>query len=328
MDMSKIVTGGKSSAQVTGLIIQELDASKNVIFQWRSWDHFQISDSSTDLTTSNVDYVHGNAIEVDFDNNLLISSRNMDEITKIDRQTGNIIWRLGVKKNQFTFLNGIPQFFEQHDIRRLPNGNITLFNNRADHVSVYSAAEEYTLDENKKTASLFWQFRNTPDTYSLAMGDVQRLPNGNTMIGWGSGFPTLTEVKPGGLKAFELTLASPNTSYRAFRFPWHGSPETPPDLVVQTDGAARTLYFSWNGATEISSYQIYGGNSADHLSLLVTQAKTGFETIRTLADPLNIVCYFQVVPVDQQGNAMRASNVIYTGAPCNSAQFLPMIVAH
>jgi hypothetical protein len=325
-DMSRVVSGGNPAAQVIGLVIQELDASKNVIFEWRSWDHFQLMDSSEDLTRPTIDYVHGNAIEVDDDNNLLISSRNLDEITKINRQTGNIIWRLGGKRNQFTFLNGIPQFFEQHDIRRLPNGHITLFNNRADHVSVYSAAEEYVLNENNKTISLFWQFRNTPDVYSLAMGDVQRLPNNNSLIGWGSGFPTLTEVKANGLKALEMTLAGPNVTYRAFRFPWHGAPATSPDLVVETEGKTRTLYFSWNGATEVASYRLYGGSSEGNLSLLATRTKTGFETSQTIADPLLIQCYYQVVPLDQQGTAMTASEVVYSGEPCNHAQFLPLVI--
>jgi hypothetical protein len=327
VDMSKVVSGGNPAAQVIGLVIQELDSSKNVIFEWRSWDHFQLTDSSEDLTRPVIDYVHGNAIEVDFDNNLLISSRSLDEITKINRQTGNVIWRLGGKKNQFTFLNGIPQFFEQHDIRRLPNGHITLFNNRADHVSVYSAAEEYVLNENNKTISLFWQYRNTPDVYSLAMGNLQRLPNGNSLIGWGSGFPSITEVKPDRLKALELTLGGPNVTYRVFRFPWHGTPTTSPDLVVETEGKTRLLYYSWNGATEVASYRIYGGSSETNLSLLATKTKTGFETTQTIVDPQLIQCYYQVVPLDQQGNAMTASKVVYTGAPCNHAQFLPMVVS-
>ena len=77
--MDTIVVGGDSSAIVIGLIIQELDLNKNVVFQWRSWDHYQITDATEDidLTQHTIDYVHGNAIELDFDGNLLISSRHM-----------------------------------------------------------------------------------------------------------------------------------------------------------------------------------------------------------------------------------------------------------
>ncbi len=44
VDMSSVVDGGKKDATATGLIIQELDPSHNVIFEWRSWDHFSFAD--------------------------------------------------------------------------------------------------------------------------------------------------------------------------------------------------------------------------------------------------------------------------------------------
>jgi hypothetical protein len=76
------------------------------------------------------------------------------------------------------------------------------------------------LDEQNKTAELVWQFRNAPNNHGFAMGYVQRLDNGNTLIGWGTSNPTVTEVRPDGSKALELTLPSGIYSYRAFRFPW------------------------------------------------------------------------------------------------------------
>ena len=76
--MDTIVPGGDPSAIVIGLIVQELDFNKNVVFQWRSWDHYQITDATEDinLTQHTIDYVHGNAIDLDYDGNLLLSSRN------------------------------------------------------------------------------------------------------------------------------------------------------------------------------------------------------------------------------------------------------------
>lgn len=132
--MDSVVQGGDSTAIVVGLIIQELDAAKNVVFQWRSWDHFQITDATEDidLTAHTIDYVHGNAIELDTDGNLMISSRHMDEITKINKQTGDVMWRWGgleSRNNQFTFINDGKTFSHQHHIRRLPNGNVTIFDN-------------------------------------------------------------------------------------------------------------------------------------------------------------------------------------------------------
>lgn len=75
VDMSLIVPGGDTAATVIGLIIQELNPQKQVIFQWRSWDHFEITDATQiSLTAKTIDYVHGNAIEIDNDHNILISS--------------------------------------------------------------------------------------------------------------------------------------------------------------------------------------------------------------------------------------------------------------
>lgn len=92
--MDTIVQGGDSATVVTGNIIQGLDQNKNVIFQWRSWDHFQITDATPDidLTAHTIDYVHCIAVELDDDGNILISSRHINEITKINIQTGDIIW--------------------------------------------------------------------------------------------------------------------------------------------------------------------------------------------------------------------------------------------
>jgi Arylsulfotransferase (ASST)/Secretion system C-terminal sorting domain/Bacterial Ig-like domain len=221
VDMSKIVTGGDTNAVVTGIIIQELDENKNVVFQWRSWDHYKITDATDDisLTDSIIDPIHTNAIEEDRDGNLLISDRHMDEITKIDRQTGDIIWRLGGKNNQFQFLNDDVGFSHQHDIRRLPNGDITLFDDGNLHWSQLSSrAVEYNLDENNKTTELVWQFKNIPDEYTDAMGNVQRLADGNTVIGWGTGGPAITEVTQQGLKELELSLPENVFNYRAFNF--------------------------------------------------------------------------------------------------------------
>ncbi|HAY32738.1 MAG TPA: aryl-sulfate sulfotransferase [Ignavibacteria bacterium] len=218
VDMSLIVPGGNPNAIVTGLIIQELDENKNVVFQWRSWDHFEITDAvHENLLAANIDYAHGNAIEVDSDGNLMISSRNMSEITKIDINTGEIIWRLGGINNEFAFPNDTIGFSYQHDIRRIKNGNITLFDNGNFHTPRFSRAVEYHLDEVNKIATLVWQYRKTPDTYAFAMGSVQRLRNGNTLIGWGNTNPFLTEVTPAGITALEMSLPQGIYSYRVYR---------------------------------------------------------------------------------------------------------------
>ncbi|MDQ3020046.1 MAG: aryl-sulfate sulfotransferase [Bacteroidota bacterium] len=218
VDMSVIVQGGNPNAIVTGLIIQEIDVNKNVIFQWRSWDHFSIVDAiHVNLTAASIDCVHGNAIELDNDGNLLISSRHLNEITKINRTTGAMIWRLGGVNNQFTFVNDTLPFKYQHHIRRISNGNITLYDNGNFRPPLFSRALEYQLDEVNKIATLVWQYRNTPVIYGPNRGSVQRLKNGNTLIGWGGTNPTMTEVTSAGSIALEMSLPQSVASYRAFR---------------------------------------------------------------------------------------------------------------
>jgi hypothetical protein len=224
VDMSHIVPGGYTHAEVIGLIIQEIDENKNIVFQWRSWDHFLITDATHEnLLAAYIDYVHGNALEIDYEGNIMLSCRHMDEITKIDRLTGDIIWRLGGKNNEFTFIDDPDGFSHQHAVRMLRNRNITLFDNGNFHTPAYSRAVEYTLDEVNKTATLVWQYRNKPDYYGSAMGYVQRLPNNNTLICWGATNPTITEVRNDGTKELELTFSQGVFSYRAFRYNWGDS---------------------------------------------------------------------------------------------------------
>ena len=227
--MDTVVAGGDSAAIVLGAIIQEVDASKNVIFEWRSWDYFQITDATEDinLTAHSIDYVHANAIELDNDGNILLSSRNMDEITKINGQTGEIIWRLGGVKsrnNQFQFINDTRTFSHQHDIRRLSNGNVSLFDNGKLLVPQYSRTLEYELEEENKEATLVWKFSYDPPIYKNIMGNMQRLLNGNTIIGWGGYFSpdrrAISEVNHDGSVDLELSLPDTFTNYQAFKFPW------------------------------------------------------------------------------------------------------------
>ena len=224
--MDTVVEGGDTNATVIGIIMQELDENKNVVFQWRSWDHFKITDATyvVNLTASTVDYVHTNAIQIDDDGNILISSRNLDEVTKIDRQTGDIIWRLGGKycrNNQFTFLNDTIGFSHQHDVRRLSNGNITVFDNGNLHTPQFTRVVEYQVDESNKIVSLVWEFVDNPLTFAGAMGSARRLNTHNTFIGWGfSTVTSISEVRADKSLSFSLTLPNTVLNYRAFKYPW------------------------------------------------------------------------------------------------------------
>ena len=104
--------------------------------------------STSSLTDQNIDLVHGNALALANDGNLLLSSRNQSEITKINLQTGEIMWRLGGKANQFTFVDGQP-FAYQHDVRQLSNGNITIFDNQGTQQNP-AASHGYRIQARRK----------------------------------------------------------------------------------------------------------------------------------------------------------------------------------
>lgn len=224
-----LVPGGHSDAVVMGLIVQELDESKNVVMQWRSWDHMQVTDlveCAAHLTDPLVDYVHGNAIDADTDSTLLISSRHLNEITRINRRTGEVVWRLGLnsKNNQFTFLDDARGFAHQHDVRHLPNGHITLFDNGNCLVPTYSRALEYEIDEVHWTARLVREIRHAPDQFGAFMGNRQERADGTVTIGWGgalAGGPKVTELHADGSVALDLAFPTDDVwSYRAVRVPW------------------------------------------------------------------------------------------------------------
>lgn len=236
VDMSQIIPKGFPEATVLGLIIQEIDRDKNVVFQWRSWDHFQILDAvGIPFSRTTIDYVHGNSLDVGPDGNILLSSRHMSEVTKISRATGDVLWRLGGKNNQFRFIGDPIGFSYQHDARWLPGGHVTLFDNGNFHSPRFSRAVEYEVDEEKMTAKLVWEYRHDPDVFGSAAGSVQRLSNGNTLIGWGFTMPTLTEVTPGERVVLELSFDPGIATYRALRFEW------PPMKSAIVDISPRTI---------------------------------------------------------------------------------------
>lgn len=321
IDMSVIVPGGDPNAVVVGCVVQEIDTAGNVVFEWNSFDHVPITDSYSDLTASLFRYVHCNSIESDFDGNLLMSSRHLQQVIKIDRQTGEIMWRLGGMQNDFTFTND-PGFYYQHDARRLPNGNLTLFDNRTAVSPVYSRAVEYAIDEQNFTATRVRVYRRTPDAYGPFMGNFRYLPNGNRLIGWGgSSIPILTEVNDADEIVFELSTAFPNGSYRAFRFPWEGHPTWSPFLIARQEGPDVKLYFSWNGSTDVVEYFIYGNAGFNPVNLLAVVPKDGFEASYEFTPPTNELYSFRVQARGAGSIPLDYSNISYVGG---ESVFMPL----
>jgi hypothetical protein len=222
VDMDTVVEGGHEGVTVIGGVIQIQDSEDNVLFHWSTFDHFLITDAAdhVDLTDSNsVDYVHINSIDMDSDSTIIMSSKNLNEVTKIRVSDGEIVWRMGGENNMFTFSNDTAVFSAQHDFRRLDDGTYTLFDNNWFFEEEGSRASFFDLDEENYYADLVKQFKSYPDPIeSRIMGNVQSLPDGHWVVGWGSGDPNFTEFNADGTKAIEVRYDA--VSYRAFKFDW------------------------------------------------------------------------------------------------------------
>jgi len=229
--MDTVVAGGNPNATVEGLIIQELDANHNLIFEWKSWNHFHVTDNTymSPWTNASLNFIHANAIDIDFDGHFLISCRGLDEITKIHRTTGEIIWRWGGSQNEFTFVNDYP-FTHQHTIRSLGNNRYLLYDNgnySSLHTGTdnFSRAVEYELDTNLMEATKVWQFVHPDSLYTPSIGGAQRLPNGNTLVNFGNlqwlnTGSIVSEVDSNNQIVFQLEYDNGGNLYRAQKFDW------------------------------------------------------------------------------------------------------------
>jgi Arylsulfotransferase (ASST) len=180
-DLSSI--GGLENDRVWQGIVQELDIeSREVLFEWHSLDHVGLDESYATGSQDGrpgLDYFHVvNSIEVDHDNNLLVSARETSAIYKIDRSTGEIIWRLGGKRSDFEMGEGT-RFAFQHDARRLPDGTISIFDNGTTvfHGKVPEAVEGSRgivlgLDERKMSASLVREYTHPDEQHADAAGNM------------------------------------------------------------------------------------------------------------------------------------------------------------
>ncbi|KAI6843065.1 hypothetical protein KC332_g1438 [Hortaea werneckii] len=108
-------------------LIQEISIdSGEVLFQWRGSEHISINntynvldDISVGIRNNPFDPFHFNSVQKDDDGNYLISVRNPHAIFYIDKNSGEIIWTLGGKHNDFMDLSGghALNFAWQHDAR-------------------------------------------------------------------------------------------------------------------------------------------------------------------------------------------------------------------
>jgi hypothetical protein len=267
--------GGSRDGTIQDAIFQEIDlATGRLLLEWHSLDHVPMQDSYAPVE-ANWDFFHINSVDLDGDGNLLISSRSMQTIYKLDR-SGQILWRLGGKHSDFELGPGA-NFAWQHHARRQPDGTLTVFDNGATHaVEKRSRGLILDVDERAMTATLLHQYTH-PKILAGSQGSVQLLQNGNVFVGWGE-IPRVSEFHRSGQMVFDALLGARYECYRAFRLPWTGVPAETPAIATARDGEELTTYASWNGATGVERWQLLAGAQASALRPAASTRSRGFES--------------------------------------------------
>jgi hypothetical protein len=211
--------GGPANGAVADGEIQEQDARGHVVWRWNSKDHVSIGenadwDSYRTIRdgTSVYDYFHLNKVEPDGDG-YLVSARHVDAVYRIDRATGDVVWKLGGTKRPES-LHAVgddrPKLFSgQHDVQLLPDGTVTVYDN---HTPGKPRAMRFRIDAAKRRATVLRQVTEPQLVWSPAEGSARMLPGGDFVVSWGA-TNLLSELRATNDPTWRLTLTH-GQSYR------------------------------------------------------------------------------------------------------------------
>jgi arylsulfotransferase ASST len=216
--------GGSRNSNVANVELQEVSSSGQLLWDWKSQDHISLAETgrhwppvlSHPIPQLGLDIAHWNSIEPD-GKSVIASFRNVDAVYKIEKSTGKILWKLGgkptpeslrVKHDPHNYTLGA-----QHDARVLPDGTLTLFDNRTKLDHRKPRAVRYRINQKRRTATLLRSITDPDVRISNCCGSARRLPNRNWLISWGKRQP-IGGYQPNGNRTFLLSFPS-NFSYRA-----------------------------------------------------------------------------------------------------------------
>jgi len=200
-------------SQVIGDTIVEMDKDHKIVWSWSTWAHMRPDLTLWDHQDTSYAWTHINAMNMNLDQGfLIVNARNLSTILKIDKKTGEILWRFG-KGGDFVLKDTqdkYPWFELAHGVVVLPNNNLLMYDN-GPSTRGFSRAVEYSLDEATMTAKLVWQYGGGDERFfTNYWGDADRQPNSNTTItigSWKIGQPSrVIEVTPNKEKVWEMVL--------------------------------------------------------------------------------------------------------------------------
>lgn len=300
---------GPRRATILDNVVQEIDIKTGlVLMEWHSLDQVSPAESYVAANANPLadDYFHLNSAELEPDGSLIVSARNTWAIYKVDTRTGTVAWRLGGRRSSFRMLRG-SAFAWQHDARVHADGTLTLFDDGSSP-AVHSESRGLTLrlDMRRRRASVVHDWRHSPKVLANSQGNTQIQPNGNAFIGWGSERYASEYDVHGGLVA-DYAFPFGSESYRAYRFPWDAQPATKPAVAASTDGSSVRVYMSWNGATNVASWDVLAGPGSASLSVIGSARRRDFETLATVRTTFPFVA---VRAKDAAGHVLATSAAI------------------
>lgn len=278
--------------------------------------------SWTSLTLSS----HTNSVDKTPYGDYLLSGRHTDAIYKISKDDKSIIWRLGGVKSDFP-IHGDLKFSRQHDVRfRGQNEThllISILDNAKGIDHTFAPTHEFSrglllaINERDMTVSIEKQLDHpfTEDRFSPRRGNYQVLPNDNIFMGWSEQGCQSEHSSDGTLLQEAIFSVKWLGTYRQYKFPFVGLPLQPPDTHSEARGggnndASTIVHVSWNGATEVRTWNLYKTTSKGEAEVLLASAdKHGFET---KLEHDGYAGYVVVKGLDKDGEVLGSSKVFKT----------------
>jgi Ca2+-binding RTX toxin-like protein len=214
--------GYGANEEVLDYIVEEVNPAGQLVWSWDTGDHVGLAETgrwwpkiSGEIPR---DIVHMNAIEPAGDDAVLVSLRHTDAIYKVDKDSGEILWKLGGTWTPKSLdIVGDPEgaypLGGQHDVRLLPDGTITIHDNNTNQPSPPRAVR-YEIDEAKRTATFVEELTDPLITKSLCCGSSRRSDDGSWLMSWG-GDSLVGEYEASGQPNFRLGFGGSLFSYRA-----------------------------------------------------------------------------------------------------------------
>ncbi len=165
---------------IDGDSIVEFNPDGTTTLVWSSWDTLTWH-GPDDRNAEPNEWTHANAIVFDEAAQVYyLSMLSLRAIAKIDRATGDMLWLMGSQDSDFVNEDGSTEILEiSHQFQWLDDGTLLRFEN-GETGSYSSRVVQESVDESAGVVSELWEYR--PGLYDYALGDIQRLSDGSTVV--------------------------------------------------------------------------------------------------------------------------------------------------